>query len=613
VLEAVSDRLPRRPTPAVPEAEHAVPAPLPAGSRLPFHRQSSVGDVLDLQRSAGNRSVAMLLRGRQASAAPVQRADLRGEAREPEAAEQREILEGIAPGAFAPEEAPAPGPAAPEPGGTEPAPAPPARARWTGYPPTGRPMGYAQWRARARLKADLRAELVRQLDAVLPGVRQRAATYEARRLPTTRFEGPGEAAKTVTDDVLGAYTATAALTPSQAAARHAHRFTASGAGRNLLDAYSVADRRLTGSAVSAESVLWWAVDQGNAPAIKEAQNFSPRDWNYEERWLYYQVIVPVARARGPDLRLWDRFGFALAPGRGRILIGAMADAGPGSAPTAAPTPLEVRAALWDGWMTLVHEYIHTLEHPTYRSARSRSDASTVLNEGMTEYFTKQVLDQAIPRARADEPLRRQVEGLGPADAPPPITERVLPATYQYNATYRPHVERVLAILPRVREEGLRAAFLQGHVEYLGLTTAGAPATPVAVGTGGGITVPASITTLAGLAALTGVGEALIRAANPGVSAWSPLPARAVVPGWREHLVVEASDERERTAETPAQVAAQHGISVADLERVNRPLMARWPALAAGDRVLVPPAAPAGAAPVPVAPGAGAAPAPAPGP
>jgi hypothetical protein len=560
--------------------------------------------MLALQRSVGNRTVtAMLQHGvppirhgprmpwlGATVAPPIQRADIRGQAQEPESADQTSVLGAIAPGAYTT----APPPPTPV-GSAAPATAPPARARWTGSAESGQPMRREQWVARRELKAALRAELVRQLDAVIVGIRQRAASYSARRIPTARFEGPGEAAKVVTDQVVGAYTASAALTPTQAAARHAHRFSASGSGRNLLDAYDPQDRRLTGSAVSAESVLWWMVDQGNAPSIKEAQNFTPSDWNAQEKWLYHQVINPVARSRGADLRLFDRFGFALAPGRGRVLIGAMADAQGGNPGNAAPTPLEERIALWDGWQTLVHEYIHTLEHPTHLSARGASPASTVLNEGMTEYFTKQVLDRGIPQAQADEALRRQVEGLAASDPAPPLTPDVMAATYNYNATYRPHVNRILQIVPTVREEGLRAAFFQGHVEYLGITTAGQPGAPVAAGTGGGITIPSSVASLADLSALTAVAESDIRAANPSVASWSSMPARAIVPDWREHRVVQAGEGSTGTAETPDQIATQHGISVSELERVNQPLIGRWPRLRGGDRVLVPPSAPAAAA------------------
>lgn len=534
-----------------------------------------------LQRTAGNRATTTLLRGDVDAAAPgLQRQDMHGDAAEPDPDEQRATLSTIAPGTFS--STPSPPPPSPGPG-PAPAPAPPTPARWTGYPAAGQPMRRAQWVARRDLKRDLRAELIRQLDAEVSRINALKEAYDRRRMPMTSFEGPGEVAKTVVDDEVGSYVDAAAATPSQSAARHAHRFTASGRNRNLLDAYDRRDRARAGSRVNAEAVLWWMVDQENAPAIKEAQNFTPSDWNYEERWLYHQVINPIARRRKRDLENYDRFGFALAPGGGRVLIGGMATAGD---TTRAATPDEVRMELWAGWETLVHEYIHTLEHSAHEEARRASAADTVLNEGMTEHFTHRILNAAIPRVRGDEALRRRVEGIAAGDPVPPLTTAILHATYPVNSTYAPHVTRVRAI-PGLSEEAKRASFFQGHVEYLGLTTAGQPATPVAAGTSGAITVPSGVGSLADLAALTGVDEAAIRTANPSITDWSTLAPRVHVPGWRDHVVVEASDGRATTAETPSQIATQHGTTEAEVERVNRPRFAAWPSLSAGDRLLVP--------------------------
>jgi hypothetical protein len=57
-----------------------------------------------------------------------------------------------------------------------------------------------------------------------------------------------------------------------------------------------------------------------------------------------------------------------------------------------------------------------------------------------------------------------------------------------------------------------------------------------------------------------------------------------VPGWREHIVVATPGG---TIETLAQIAAQHDVSVADLNAHNRH-NPTWPAITAGTKVLVPP-------------------------
>jgi hypothetical protein len=168
---------------------------------------------------------------------------------------------------------------------------------------------------------------------------------------------------------------------------------------------------------------------------------------------------------------------------------------------------------------------------------------------------------------------------------PPLTNDILAPAYPYNAGYQQDVNLVLGILPHVGESGLRAAFFQGHVEVLGLLPDGSFAPPVAAGTGGGIQVPAGVTTVAQAVTRFGVTEAALRAANPGLPPVN-LPPRINVPGWREHVVVSSREGATETVETKDQIATQNGLVPADLDAAN-PGMA-WGALAAGSIVLIPP-------------------------
>ena len=70
--------------------------------------------------------------------------------------------------------------------------------------------------------------------------------------------------------------------------------------------------------------------------------------------------------------------------------------------------------------------------------------------------------------------------------------------------------------------------------------------------------------------------------NPGIT--DALPATAVLTGCREHWVV--------AGETRALIAVQNGVSETDLVRANPdipadPATGAWPALAAGQKILVP--------------------------
>ena len=237
--------------------------------------------------------------------------------------------------------------------------------------------------------------------------------------------------------------------------------------------------------------------------------------------------------------------------------------------------------MWNAFLTLVHEYIHTMEHPTFLRARAATEASGAMGEGFCEYFTKEVLDAELPGITGDAALRALVEDT-PVASVPPLTKGFLPKTYAYSATYKTEVDLVLKIKPTVGEDGLRASFFQGHVEALGLTPDGGFATPAPKGTGQGLTPPAGVGTVADLAVRFGVPEAAIKAANPGLGA--ALPSRIVVPGWREHLVVSAKGGGEEAAETRAQIATQNGVTEAQLIAANPGL--DWAALKAGDIVYV---------------------------
>jgi hypothetical protein len=130
---------------------------------------------------------------------------------------------------------------------------------------------------------------------------------------------------------------------------------------------------------------------------------------------------------------------------------------------------------------------------------------------------------------------------------------------------------------------VRAAFFQGHVEYLGLTPAGALLQNLpAAGAAARVRIPSGITDVADLATRSGVAAATIIADNPGID--KKLSLTAVLAGCREHWCV--------AGETRANVAAQNGVSEADLVRANpdipQTLPAKtWPALTAGQKILIP--------------------------
>jgi len=71
-----------------------------------------------------------------------------------------------------------------------------------------------------------------------------------------------------------------------------------------------------------------------------------------------------------------------------------------------------RERLWAMFGTLVHEYVHTLEHPKWsdykgRTSKANPEAGATLREGVTELLTRTVFSVT---SLADKKLKREVEG-----------------------------------------------------------------------------------------------------------------------------------------------------------------------------------------------------------
>jgi len=530
-----------------------------AGASRPLVAEASPLDM------AHNRRVELEVRV--PPGAPAGGLDMHAGAAIPDAATQAEIFGELGRPVAAP--APAPGPAGP-------APAPPAAVAWDGAM-VGGVLTPAAVAARATLRAEVTTALQAHLVGEMPNIR---AVATQPRLPAASFEGPGQAAKTVVDARFGNFAAAAALTADQATTRHGFQFRASGPDQTLFDAFDPADRAATGSAISAESVSLWMADRGAARTAQATHHFDPNDSSRgpdEAAFLFNEIITPFATANRADLEQYDQFGFALTPDAGRVVMYTALRTDLSNAPglAGAMSPAE-RATRWGGWMTLVHEYIHTLEHPAYSTAAS---GNGVMREGFCELFTKEVLDSALPAAPGNVALRNSVEGPG---LPAP-TQDILPSTYPPNAGYMDDFLSAVAIRNRIGENAAKAAFFQGHVEFLGLAPDSSAIAPSA---GPQITVPAGVASLAALVVATGVPEADIIAANPGVNLAAALPPRVAVPGCSEHLVVEAVDEGgAHQLETQAQIATQHNVVAADLIRANPTV--DWAHLSVGQRLLIP--------------------------
>ncbi len=435
---------------------------------------------------------------------------------------------------------------------------------------------------RADLKTRMHAAMSAALARLAPDVEKWS---KADRMPIKGLEPTGHEAKRLADDKFKPLVAAAARTKSQEAGLAAFDYTA---GVNLFDAADKSARPPDAFQASGFLAL-------SEPASKQAvaDHHLDRDRTPAEKDFFYgEIVQEFADAKGnkEPLEKYHQFGFSQAKD-GKVLAQTTLDdpkfpnkqVTPGE-----PTPA-VRHLQWKMLHTLVHEYIHLLEHPALRQARGNND---VLRVGFCEMFTKEVMVPVTAAAKGgDATIRIGVEG---GDFPKGFSPDLIPdyAPADQYAEFLKNAEGVRDALGAGGPAAVHAAFFQGHVELLGLTPEGKRAAPAAAGSDDLVTVPHVIHTPFALAVMTGSSPDAIMAANPGLKPNGPLPAKVHVPGCRYHRVAEAVEREpgggkvvDRQGERAEQIAEQNGITVADLERANPGLNKRVPK--AGEELLIP--------------------------
>jgi hypothetical protein len=542
--------------PAIPAATTRSPGPAPLGPH---------SAVTTLQQTAGNGAVQRLLT---TGPAPAIQRDQRTGTALPTAAQQGDIQNEL-------------NPTVPTVLGA----APPA---WDGAAVGGR-LSSAAVNARTALAAEVTAAMNLHLTNEAAGL---AAMKATPKVPMTSLEGAGRAAKQVVDAQFGAWASAAALTRPQAHTRAAHQFRASGPRQNLFDATNADERKRAGQPLNPNDLAdWIAASDGGAQTAQAAHHFNPLRSAAEATFLAERILRPFIAANRRALLEYDLYGFGMAdPLTGRIvtpgrITNSLSNA-PGAGGDSSPA---LRASQWSTWKTLIHEYIHTLEHPNSRAAGA---GNRVILEGFCEMFTKDVVVPAVATAAGNVALIDEVEGRHNG-VPPTATiigSYATPATY---VDYLAHAEQIRDVVLGGGAGGanaVRASFFQGHVEFLGLTPTGAASTPAVAGSTDVVSVPAGVTTLGALATATGVSATDIVSDNATrgvtVTPTGPLPPRLRVHGCREHVVVVAADlAGNQKAETKDDIAAQNGVTTTDLDRANPAVT--WPALTAGQQVLIP--------------------------
>ena len=156
-------------------------------------------------------------------------------------------------------------------------------------------------------------------------------------------------------------------------------------------------------------------------------------------------VVGLRRAELLDIhRNWSAFA-----GSGRIFLDRMK----------AATDEKNRDRMYRLFGTVIHEYVHTLEHPAHKAYRGTLDARQggfVLREGMTEYLAKRVWD----RVTFDSTMRASIEGAFQDPINPDSHSRQLPPRY-------PEWENGERVAKIVGIRKVLAAFFLGRVELIG--------------------------------------------------------------------------------------------------------------------------------------------------
>lgn len=423
-------------------------------------------------------------------------------------------------------------------------------------------------RNREALKTELTAALQAHLNRVMPDIR---ATASGDRVDINELVGAGNAAKAKVDAKYGAYTSSAAGPPPN--------FTFAGTGPNqtLFDAYDPAQRAAVGVEIDPKDLTdWMASTDSDARAAQNAHNFSQDADGEQEDYFKNEILAPFVSANDADLRLYDTFGFALSPEAGIVVPTSVNENFDNTSDGSTPS-LAVRATQWDSFRILTHEYIHQLEHENIHHARQEgSFNSRIIGEGFCELFTKEILTEVLPTAHTDSSLIREVEG----DVYDPPTTAAMVGTFNAGS-YADYLANAENIEAEIGSEAIRAAYFQGHVEYLGIDPEGEYITPQ---NGNVVQIPEGIETVPDLAIASGVDADTIRTLNNIEGDQINMMIVALtLPGCSNHTVVTGHDSGK--TETITDIANQHGISEHRLQLANP--LTDFTNLSTGQNVFIP--------------------------
>lgn len=231
---------------------------------------------------------------------------------------------------------------------------------------------------------------------------------------------------------------------------------ATGVDAKIKDAWEFKEKQLAADPGAAGDAATWRVTKildGHAAISAIDAEHGAVQSRVAEKAIVDPLRTKIATARKADLVLIHKAWPAFASGNDVFIQRIEKHDAKGGFDKA-----EGRTYMWKTFQTIIHEYIHTLEHPAHKSYRSTLPAQKggfTLREGTTDYFTKIAYNNTD---RTDPTLRVNIEG--------PFHEAAVVHPVPALTTYRESVnaERAAGI---VGLPNLCGAFFLGQVELIG--------------------------------------------------------------------------------------------------------------------------------------------------
>jgi len=293
----------------------------------------------------------------------------------------------------------------------------------------------------------------------------------AQHVTVAQLAGAEKAAVQVVDRVLAGWLANTFLSTAQRKEQVAKKFV--GDGTAVVDASDAALRKKLGHPVNGwDMILYFAKNDETAGKIMAAAKIDPYEGAFDDTdFLLDEILKPIFKTREKTLDDCDRLGyFSTRPRLGKVVADLSIDTSGGQ-----KAEVVVMERQYEVFQKLVHEYIHTLEHPVIPGATNESLA---FREGICEWMTIQILAEIATWTDRElydltTVIESKVLSEAKRDARGQALRRFL-STYQAAPDYARYVTGARQVIDTVGvgANALYAAYIQGHVEYLGLTAYG---------------------------------------------------------------------------------------------------------------------------------------------